>query len=144
MSRRWLAVGLSVTLLGCFGPSSDEVARARSPGGSLEAVVIETNGGATTSFGYEIYVVPAGSAVRKGRRVASLYGAVRNQHAYGVNLRWLTPDSLNVEYLRAKSAKLEGPFPFELANQSVSVGLAEGVDDPSAPSGGMLYNPKHE
>jgi hypothetical protein len=139
MSWSALVVGLSVTLLGC-GPSTDEVARLRSPGGSLEGVVIETNGGATTSFGYEIDVVPAGGSIRQGRRVASLYGAVRNDHAYGVTLRWLAPDSLRIEYLRAKWAHLEGSFPVEIAKRAVSVELAEGLADPSAPPGGMLYN----
>jgi len=141
MAGRWLTLGLCMSVPGCFA-SSDEVARVRSPTGHLEGVVLETNGGATTSFGYEIYVVPTGNSVRRGRRVATLSGAVRNAHAYGVNLRWTSPEFLKVEYLRAKASKLEGPFPFDLAEQSVSVGLAEGVEDPSAPSGGMLYNQK--
>jgi hypothetical protein len=33
-------------------PSKDEVARNTSPTGKVDAVLLETNGGATTSFGY--------------------------------------------------------------------------------------------
>ena len=39
-------------LAGCGLVSRDEVARVASPYGGVEAVLIETNGGATTSFGY--------------------------------------------------------------------------------------------
>jgi hypothetical protein len=35
-----------------------------------------------------------------------------------------------------------GSFPVEIADQTVSVELAEGLADPSAPRGGMLYNLK--
>ncbi|MBL8397465.1 MAG: hypothetical protein JNL84_04855 [Candidatus Accumulibacter sp.] len=35
-------------------PSKDEVARVVSPSGNIDAVLFETNGGATTSFGYEV------------------------------------------------------------------------------------------
>ncbi len=41
--------------------SSYQVAHVSSPNGSLEAVLTETNGGATTSFGYEVSVGPKGS-----------------------------------------------------------------------------------
>lgn len=66
-------------------PSKDEVARVVSPSGKVDAVLVEINGGATTSFGYEVYVVERG-AQPSGSPTVSLYGAVRNQHAYGANL----------------------------------------------------------
>jgi hypothetical protein len=125
--------------LACFGPSRDEVARTRSPDGVIDAIVVETNGGATTSFGYEIDLARAGGGVLSARRVAVLYGAGRSAHASGVNLRWIGLDVLAVEYLDAKSAKLEVPL-VSIAGRSISVALAEGIDDPHAPPGGMLYN----
>jgi hypothetical protein len=125
--------------LGCFGQSRDEVARVRSPDGVIDAVVVETNGGATTSFGYEIEVVPASGALSSARRVAFLYGAGRNASAYGVNLRWAGMSTLAVEYLDAKSTKLETPA-VTIGGRSVFVALAPGVEDRNAPSGGMLYN----
>lgn len=81
-------------LSGLLGePSKDEVARIVSPSGNVEAVLFETNGGATTSFGYEVFVVERG-AKPSGSPAVSLYGAVRNQHAYGANLKWSSPGSL--------------------------------------------------
>jgi hypothetical protein len=43
-------------VVGCGLVSRDEVARVISPDGRLEAILIETNGGATTAFGYEIWL----------------------------------------------------------------------------------------
>lgn len=78
-------------------PSRDEVARVLSPSGRVEAVLFETNGGATTSFGYEVFVVKRG-AKPSGSPAVFLNGAVRNPSAYGVNLKWSSPDSITVEY----------------------------------------------
>lgn len=119
-------------------PSKDEVARVVSPSGNIEAVLFETNGGATTSFGYEVYVVER-SAQPSGSPAVSLYGAVRNQHAYGANLQWTSPDSLAVEYLSAKSAKVNVQT-WTVGTQTIQIVLREGVTDNATPSGGMLYN----
>jgi len=119
-------------------PSKDEVARVVSPSGNIEAVLFETNGGATTSFGYEVYVVERG-AQPSGSPAVSLYGAVRSPHAYGANLKWPSPDSLAVEYLSAKSAKVNMQTQ-SVGTQTIHFALREGVTDNAAPSGGMLYN----
>jgi hypothetical protein len=123
------------------GSSWDEVARATAPGGLIDAVLIERNGGATTSFGYEVFVVPSGSAVQRDTpgAVASLYGAVRNDNAYGVNLRWQAPGVLAIEYRDAHRAGLNDSV-VTVAGQRVRVALRPGVSDPTAPSGGMLWN----
>lgn len=119
-------------------PSKDEVARVVSPSGNIEAVLLETNGGATTSFGYEVYVVERG-AQPAGSPAVSLYGAIRNQNAYGVNLKWPSPDSLAVEYLSAKSAQVNTQTQ-TVGTQTIRFALREGVIDNTAPSGGMFYN----
>lgn len=119
-------------------PSKDEVARVVSPSGNVEAVLFETNGGATTSFGYEVFVVERG-AKPSGSPAVSLYGAVRNQHAYGANLKWSSPGSLAVEYLRAKSARVNMQAQ-SVGTQTIHFALRDGVTDNAAPSGGMLYN----
>ena len=57
MHHRAISVWMLVLLLAACGVvSRDEVAVVASPDRPLEAVLIETNGGATTSFGYEIWV----------------------------------------------------------------------------------------
>ena len=40
--------------------SFDEVARVLHPQANVDAVLVETNGGATTSFGYEVFVLSRG------------------------------------------------------------------------------------
>src|SRR3989339_512297 len=68
-------------------PSKDEVVRIASPNNKLDAVLVETNGGATTSYGYEIYVIKRGKKT-SGKPPVYLYGTARNENAYGANLRW--------------------------------------------------------
>lgn len=119
-------------------PSKDEVARVVSPSGNIDAVLFETNGGATTSFGYEVYVVEHG-AQPSGSSAVSLYGAVRNHRAYGANLSWPSSNSLAVEYLSAESANVNTDTQ-SVGMQAIHVVLREGVTDNAALPGGMLYN----
>jgi hypothetical protein len=136
-----LLVALTLVAAGCGCsaqlPPSYEVARASSPNGSLEAILIETNGGATTSFGYEVCIGPKGQG--KFTSVATLYDSARNEQAYGADLVWFDNSKLLVEYLNAKSTKqtissgnVDG-HPFE-------VELRSGIKNPAAPPGGMQYN----
>ena len=120
--------------------SFDEVARVAQPQANVDAVLVETNGGATTSFGYEVFVLPHGQVPeRSGNPVAYLYGAGRNEHAYGVNLRWDSSDTLAVEYLDARHVNwVNGSVIVD--GREIKVVLKPGVNDPSAPGGGMLWN----
>jgi hypothetical protein len=119
-----------------FSPSRDEVARIASPSGDLIATVVEINGGATTSFDYEVRIARTGLSLGSSK-VASLYGAVRSESAYGVNLRWASNNILHIEYLDAQSAHLVPPG---FLAPTVQIIFMPGVSDPLAPSGGMLYN----
>lgn len=119
--------------------TSDEVARVPAPGGRLDAVVVERNGGATTSFGYEVYVVPHGGGSWRGIRVADFYGATRSAYAYGVNPRWTSDHELRVDYLSAERATLRAAEA-AVAGMQIRVALRDSVSDPVAPPGGMLYN----
>ena len=134
--RRLLIVA-PILVSACW--SSDEVARTSEPAGRLDAVVVERNGGATTSFGYEVYVVPRGQRPYAGTLVADFYGAVRNESAYGVNARWAAGPQLVIEYLTAQMAALRHAET-TIAGTSVQVVLRDSVRDSSAPPGGMLYN----
>jgi hypothetical protein len=119
--------------------TNDEVARVPSPSGQAEAVVFEGNGGATTSFWYDVYVVEPGRGPSRSQHVANLYGAVRNPSAYGVNLRWAGPHALAIEFLEAREHSLSRPT-VTVGDQTIEIALAPGIVDPSAPGGGMLYN----
>jgi len=119
--------------------SHDEVSRITSPSGVVDAVLVEGNGGATTSFGYKVYLVKSGKKCDSGVQAASIYGAVRNEHAYGVNVKWIEPQVLSIEYLRAK-AEPKVTSPVQINGDDFEIRLKSGVEDPHAPSGGMLYN----
>lgn len=140
--RFMMLLAAIVTSLSCGDPyewSFDEVSRVTDPSSKIDAVLVETNGGATTSFGYEVFVVPKGGAASKGTEVVKLYGAVRSKHAYGANLKWDGPNKLAVEYLEARSAELRGQT-ITIGGEQVSLVLYPGVNDPAAAPGGMLYN----
>jgi hypothetical protein len=120
--------------------SFDEVSRVTNPSGKIDAVVVETNGGATTSFGYEVFVIPKGERVIKGKAaVASFYGAVRSETAYGVNVKWERPDQLAIEYLQAKRTDFTKQNVI-VNGETITISSRSNVNDESAPSGGMLYN----
>jgi hypothetical protein len=138
---RLVAVTAALCVVACGGGTEvgrDEVARVTSPDGALDAVLIETNGGATTSFGYDIEVVPrAGKA--DAAAVATLYGATRNGQAYGANLRWVGARELSIEYLQASWTR-QKETTATVGNEKITVVLHPGVTDNSAPPGGMAYN----
>ena len=118
--------------------SRDEVARVRSPDGAYDAVLFETNVDATTDFGYEVRVVRHGGTSDAPPAV-TLYGATRNEHAYGANLRWSTPRQVDVEYLEARSTQ-QNAAAVTVGQDKITVVLRPGVADPAAPAGGMAYN----
>ena len=71
--------------------------------------------------------------------LARLYGAVRNENAYGANLKWISDNELVVEYLEARDQTL-GRASVSVAGRAIKVSLRSGMSDPTAPAGGMLYN----
>lgn len=134
----YLAFVLGFFCVGCTRPASSfEVARIVSPNGNLEAVLMETNGGATTSFGYEVTVGAKGAS--NSQRVASLYGATRSPQAYGVNLVWINKQVLRIRYLKAEAVP-HAVSTISVNGQQIEVELQSGIEDPTAPSGGMQYN----
>ena len=135
---KMLSVVVAALLVG-MACSRDEVARVRSPSGNTEAVLIESHGGATTSFRYAVYVETKDEFFRSSTNVASLYGAVRNECAYGVSLKWQNDEHLVVEFLDAKKASLLRPV-VEIGSRHVQVSLETGRPDPTAPCGSMFYN----
>jgi len=128
---------LALLVVACGPVPADEVARVSSPDRRVEAVLVEMNGGATTSFGCEVHLTEKGKTL--GDRVARLYGAVRNAHAYGADLKWKSDTVLVVEFLEAREQTFEKAT-VRIVGRDVRVFLAPGVLDPDAPAGGMFYN----
>jgi hypothetical protein len=83
LNRRLIGiVFVMLALAACFaGVSRDEVARVTSPDGTVDAVLVEVNGGATTSFGYQVFLVQRGGKRSDPSEVAELYEATRNAQA---------------------------------------------------------------
>jgi hypothetical protein len=133
-----VAVAAWLPLSGCFfgEPSRDEVARSMSPDGQTLAVLLETNGGATTSFGYEVELRSASGETEEAVFAASLYDANRSDCAYGVNLRWLSPTELGLEFENAKQIRIVQDI--QVGANSIIVSALPGVTDDGAPCGGML------
>ena len=118
----------------------DEVSRITSPSGEVDAVLVEENGGPTISaFGYQVFLVKSGEKYDSGIEAAYIYGAVRSEHAWGVDLDWIEPKVLSVEYLRAK-AEAKVTSPIQINGEEFEIRLKSGIEDPKALSGGMLYN----
>jgi hypothetical protein len=122
-------------------PVRDEVSRVAAPDGDVDAVLYELSGNASDSFDYEVVIAADG----QNREVAEISGASRNDRAFGVNLNWLSKDQLSVEYLSAQNQQLLASD-IKIGGQAVHVSLHNGVRDPDAPAGGMLFNlkEKHE
>lgn len=135
-----LIIVLSLSLSGWGEWSFDEVARVSNVEANVDAVLVETNGGATTSFGYLVFVFPAGRMPKRDDGpVAGLYGAWRSKRAYGVNLRWEAKNALSIEYLDAQAASLRNAE-VNIGGRPILIAMKSGISDANAPSGGMLYN----
>jgi hypothetical protein len=133
-----VAVGFIVFMYFFTRPSHDEVSRVTSPDGRVVATLMEVNGGATSSMGYEVYLTRSDMPT-SGARVARLYDAVRNESAYGVNLKWESASELSLQYLSAKTALVIVPV-WRSGDSAVRVVLRAGIQDQRAPPGGMLHN----
>lgn len=144
MNRPWGMLALSLAAQSCLNlgkVSWDEVDRVSAPGLGVDAVLIETDGGATTSFGYEVYVVPSGQSVERdgARSVVRLYGSIRSDSAYGVTLRWQDATHLSVEYQEARSIQINDSL-VTVGEDTILVIPRAGITDSTAPAGGMLWN----
>lgn len=90
-------------------------------------------------FGYDVSIAPTGRP-KDAQRVVHLYGAIRNEEAYGANLVWINDHTLEVRYLQAKDCRKEQNSPVSIDGIAVTVRLRSGIRDDSAPAGGMVYN----
>ena len=138
---RFLGVLLLPLLSSCTAadPSHDVVARSTSPDGMIDAIVIESNGGATSSFWYDVCLAPSGGTCKVSDSFATLYGAARNDQSYGVDARWANNSLLQIEYLEAKRVTAVHSAA-SIGGRTINVALRPGIQDSSAPAGGMLYN----
>ena len=116
-----LVFGLAAT------PSREVAARVSSPDGRWVATVVETNGGASTSFGYDVNVQRV-AWPHESVKVADVYGAIRNSGSYGVDVRWGSSSNLIVEYMAAKRAAATNSLWLRITTP-IHITLHDGIDD---------------
>src|SRR6267154_2903637 len=123
-----ILAALGLLVLGLAATPSREVAtRVPSPDGRWVATVVETNGGASTSFGYDVTLQRV-AWPHETAKVADQYGAIRNPHSYGVNVRWGSSSNLIVEYMAAKRAAESHWFWLRMTTP-IHITLRGGIDD---------------
>ncbi len=132
----------ALLLTGCGGllgePAREEVAWANSPDRRIHAILSETNGGATTSYGYVVELHPADHQGEAPVDAGSLYGAVRSECAYGVDLHWLNPSTLELRYQSAKQVTV--PKSVIVDGRRIHLLAQGGRVNAAAPCGGMAVS----
>jgi hypothetical protein len=117
------------------GTSFDEVGQAVSPDGRVRAILLETNGGATTSFGYVVRLAPAAPSGSAPVEAGMLYGAVRSECAFGVDMQWVDAATLRLSFQSAR--QVDVPDRVMVAGRPVRLELRDGIVNPDASCGAM-------
>lgn len=73
-----------------------EVSRLTSPDNKVDAVLVERNVGATTSYSYHVYIVPKGTKVKRGHEK---FIADKVSH---IKIEWLQSKLLQISYEQAR------------------------------------------
>jgi hypothetical protein len=93
---------ISLLLNGCSDPVSyKEISRTTSPDSVVDAVIIESDAGATTSFAYSLYIVPKGGNFKKG------YESFISDHIDGLRVFWKQDRFLIIEYNKGRVFKFQ-------------------------------------
>lgn len=145
LSALCTALSAAVLLGACGLCAQDEVARVPSPDGVLEAVVVRLNCGATTNYGYSVYLVAKGRIVAervdwpviKRTRVAFIDNASKESSissekyawAHGLDVHWLAMDQVAIEYSSARKSTVEPTFVAD--DRTVHIEIHEGIEYPS-------------
>ena len=94
-----LALILLLSILGsCNTWEREEIARYTSPDSAVDAVLVGGSAGATTSYVYELYLVPLGSEIPDDPE-SSVFAA---DHVDSLQIRWRRPKLLEIEYEQAR------------------------------------------
>ena len=144
--NRWMALGVAVlgavvvgsAFLKAVAWTHDVVRTETTPDGRYVAELVEENGGATTSFGYEVLIRRKGSR-QEPDWVVYGYGTSRSKSAYGMNLSWVSDNELLVSYHKTRELNTRDE-PLTLDGRTFKVTVRGGVLDETAPPGGMLWN----
>ena len=73
-----------------------EISRFTSPDLKVDAVLMKTDGGATTSCGYFLYIVPKGKSTKKGDEI------FRADRVEGLIFKWMKEKQLEIKFKEAQ------------------------------------------
>ena len=74
----------------------EEISRARSPDGIVEAILTKSNFGATVDYVYKLYIVPTGATALPDEPI------VVADHVVDPNIAWRMPKFLTFSYGKAR------------------------------------------
>jgi len=111
---------------GCDAIKTEKM-RLRSPDSRFEAVMIETDGNATVSVTFNLYIVPVGNAVKDEDRV--LFA----KSFSGYKIRWVNSKFLEIEYKTGRIYHFQNiwrlikkdEFPYEIELRLVPLNKSE-------------------
>ena len=88
---------ISLCLISCGNfVEREEILRIKSPDSVVDAVLVRTNAGATTSYGYMFYIVPTGKEPKEGNEV------LKADNLVNVTLNWKEPRFLEISYEKGR------------------------------------------
>jgi hypothetical protein len=107
MKLQYLIVIIIGTLFSCndanrnvnSADSLKELKRVRSPDKKVDAVLIETNGGATVSFGNKVFLVIPEKKIRQDDFKYAVFTA---DHYQNVDINWQANQQLLISYNKAR------------------------------------------
>lgn len=79
-----------------FSITEKEINRFISPDGKVETILIEKDGGATTSFAYNIYIVPKDGKYQKGKEIF-IADNIQN-----IRIEWIKDKLLQISFDKAR------------------------------------------
>lgn len=85
-----------LTINGCDLIETIEISRLKSPDSMVEAVLIRTNAGATTSYGYHLYIIPF------GKKIKNEYEVFRADRVDSLDIYWKENNFLEIKFKKAQ------------------------------------------
>lgn len=129
---------ISLAPQSCFAAGDQPliVSRVESPSKTFESLIEESAPEAFTSGKYRVYIVRRGETrPRNGCEVALFSGPMRNEHAFGVDSKWIGEHTLQISYLKTRIAEVQPTVEFD--NQRFKIAVLSNVANDTAGTGSM-------
>ncbi len=134
-----MIIPFALLLFSCAGPAREERAWANSSDGRTHAILIETNGGATTAFGYQVELHPADHQGQRPISAADFYHVV-SDCGYGLGMHWADANTLVLSLRSASQMHVDSSV--MVGGKNIQILVKTGVDDPTDPCRGMKGRPR--